>query len=153
MNTTAPNPALVPLEPFIGEWEMEAAVEGDTVMRGRSTFAWASEGSFLVQTADGEATSELWEGHLPFPTVVMIGADDTLGSYSVIYSDARDVLRVYGMTLADGEWKQWRDAPGFHQRFTAAVSEDGSSITGKWEASPDGEEWSLDFELTYSRVS
>jgi hypothetical protein len=148
------NPNLAPLEPLIGEWEMEAVVEGETVMRGTSTFAWTEDGAFLRQTADGEATpGSLWEGHLPFPTVAITGADDTLDSYSVLYSDARGVVRIYAMTVADGVIRQWRNAPDFHQRFTATVSDDGARIHAQWEMSNDGENWSLDFELTYTRVS
>jgi hypothetical protein len=144
---------LAPLEPLIGEWNMEAVVEGETVMRGSSTFAWSDQGEFLVQTADGEATTDLWEGHLPFPTVAITGADDTLGSYSVLYSDARDVVRIYEMSVDGRVIKQWRHAPEFHQRFTATIGDDGSRIDARWERSEDGEEWALDFELTYTRVS
>jgi hypothetical protein len=45
----------------------------------------------------------------------------------------------------------WRDAPGFHQRFSATVSADGDTMDGRWEISNDGVDWNLDFELTYVR--
>ncbi len=56
------------------------------------------------------------------------------------------------MSLEDGVWKVWRDAPGFFQRFTGRFSEDGRSIEGAWERSADGSDWSLDFEGTYTKV-
>lgn len=153
MSETAPHPNLAPLEPLVGEWEMEALVDGEVVMRGTSTFSWAAQGPYLLQTADGAATpGSPWEGHVPFPTVAITGYDDGFDSYSVLYSDARGVQRVYAMTFADGVLRQHRDAPGFHQRFVGELSADGSRIDARWERSEDGEDWFLDFELTYTRV-
>lgn len=47
----------------------------------------------------------------------------------------------------------WRAAPGFHQRFTGTFSEDGRTVTGRWEGSRDGTTWTPDFDLTYRKVS
>jgi hypothetical protein len=152
MSNAAPHPNLTPLEPPIGDWDREAVVEGDVVMRGRSTFAWAEQGAFLVQTADGEAVGQLWEGHLPFPTVSITGYDDSFDRYSVLYADARGVQRIYSMTFADGVLRQQRNASGFHQRFTGKLSADASRIDASWERSEDGEDWFLDFELNYTRA-
>jgi hypothetical protein len=143
------------LEPLIGEWEMEATVDGEVMMRGTCMFSWSDEGPYLVQTADGAPTpdgSQAWRENLPFPTVAITGYDDGFDNYSVLYSDARGVQRVYAMTFADGILKQWRDMPGFKQRFTGELSGDGSRIDARWERSEDGEDWFLDFELTYTRV-
>jgi hypothetical protein len=57
------------------------------------------------------------------------------------------------MSLENGQWKQWRQAPGFSQRFIGTFSEDGRTITARWEISSNGEQWERDFELTYTRVS
>jgi hypothetical protein len=46
----------------------------------------------------------------------------------------------------------WRAAPGFHQRFTGTVSEDGRIIAGGRDASPDGVTWTRDFDLTYMKT-
>jgi hypothetical protein len=54
------------------------------------------------------------------------------------------------MTLADGEWKLWRDSPDpFPQRFAGFFSQDGKTINGRWEKAPDGTTWETDFDLTY----
>jgi hypothetical protein len=59
--------------------------------------------------------------------------------------------RFYG--CAPGQeghlWKQWRQAPGFFQRFTGAISADGNTISASWEKSSDGSTWQHDFNLTY----
>jgi hypothetical protein len=56
------------------------------------------------------------------------------------------------MTLEDGEWKIWgRSGEDFFQRFSANLSDDGNTITGRWEKSSEGSEWETDFDLTYTR--
>jgi hypothetical protein len=32
------------------------------------------------------------------------------------------------------------------------LSSDGNTIEGRWESSPDGRQWELDFELFFHRV-
>lgn len=34
------------------------------------------------------------------------------------------------MTLEDGHWEIWREAPGFKQRFTGDFQDDGRTISG-----------------------
>ena len=70
----------------------------------------------------------------------------------MLYTDARGVYRVYPMSLGDGVWKMWREAPGFFQRFTGTVSRDGNTITSCWEKSRDGSRWEHDFDVTYTKV-
>ena len=60
---------------------------------------------------------------------------------------------MYETSLEEGVWRLWRDAPGFCQRFTGALSDDGCRIEGAWEKSVDGREWLHDFALTYSRTA
>ncbi|TMR99446.1 hypothetical protein [Nonomuraea basaltis] len=82
----------------------------------------------------------------------MIGLDDATEEFTMLYADARGVHRVYRMTFTDGEWRIWRAAPGFHQRFTGTLSSDGDTVEARWEMSRDGVTWNVDFELTYRRV-
>ncbi|MBO0796522.1 MAG: hypothetical protein J2P36_37015, partial [Ktedonobacteraceae bacterium] len=64
----------------------------------------------------------------------------------------RAASRTYHMSLSDGQWKQWRHAPGFSQRFTGALSPGGKTIPACWEIFSDGEQRKLDFDLTYTKV-
>ncbi|MEU6720487.1 hypothetical protein ABZ897_54310 [Nonomuraea sp. NPDC046802] len=50
------------------------------------------------------------------------------------------------------EWRLWREAPGFWQRYVGTISEDGTTITRAWEASADGRQWRHDFNLTYVKT-
>jgi hypothetical protein len=143
------------LGPLLGLWDTTATVAGKVTMRGWSSFAWADEGEFLVQRADadppGEDVPREWIDNSPFPTTSVIGWDDASRMFSMLYSDARGVLRVYGMDLDGAQWRIWRAAEGFNQRFTGTVSPDGKTITAHWEMSKDGLKWAKDFDLTYTR--
>ena len=145
---------LAVLDPFIGQWEMSASVGGVTLTGGRATFDWLEDGWFMVQRADAEPTDDTppeFVANSPFPTVCVIGLDDSSGEFSLLYADARGVRRVYRMSFDGRVWKQWRDAPGFFQRLEATFSDDGATIAGRWEKSPDGSDWELDFEFAYGR--
>jgi hypothetical protein len=149
------NPVLQRLDALVGEWEIQAIVDGKTVSGGRTTFAWVEEGKFLVQHTDAQPEGDVppeWVTNSPFPTTTMMGLDDTSETFTMLYADARGVYRVYQMSLDGGIWQIWREAPGFHQRFTGTFSADGDTINARWEGSPDGSTWALDFEMTYARV-
>jgi hypothetical protein len=84
--------------------------------------------------------------------IAIIGPGEEPCTCSQHYYDSRGVARVYQITLDGGEWKKWRQAPGFWQRYTGMISDDGTIITGAWEGSPDGREWKHDFGLTYIKT-
>ena len=136
------------LDALAGEWSMEAVFPFDPPVtgRGRVSFEWLSEGSFLVQRWEVE--------HRDAPDgIAIIGPDGSDGGYRQHYFDTRGVSRVYEMSLRDGVWKLWRDSPGFSQRFTGTFGDDGNTITGFWEKSGDGEAWEHDFDLAYTKQS
>lgn len=145
--------ALARLAALVGRWTVQPKVEG--VGTAWTEFSWHEGGQFLRQYTDADAVPESapqdWRENAPFPTTALIGLDDSTDEFTMLYADARGVYRVYRMTFADGVWRLWRDAPGFHQRFTGTLSADGATMDGQWEMSPDGADWHLDFELTYRR--
>lgn len=145
------------LDALVGEWQVEAIVDGKPVARSRSVFAWMDGGMFLVQHADAEpplpTTPPEWITHSPFPITTVMGLDDASEQFFMLYADGRDVHRVYPMTLTDGVWKFWGQAgPEFHQRFSGTFNADGTVITGLIEQSPDGEHWETDFHQTYTKI-
>jgi hypothetical protein len=156
MRQPSPDPALGRLEALVGEWTMQPSLAGRPIGSGRTVFQWLEGGAFLAQHADAEpaeAAPAEWVSSSPFPLVTIIGLDDASGQFSMLYADARGVLRVYQMTLRAGVWKLWRDTPGFFQRFTGTFSDDGTTISGRWEASEDGSTWDTDFDMTYTKVT
>ena len=44
-----------------------------------------------------------------------------------------------------------RQGEPFGQRFIATISQDGNTISGRWEKSEDGDTFTTDFELVYRR--
>ena len=90
--------------------------------------------------------------------IAIIGPDRASdGNFLQHYFDSRGVARVYKMSLSDGVWQLWRDAPDFSplnfaQRFTGTFSDAGRTISGAWETCHDGETWEHDFDLTYTKV-
>jgi hypothetical protein len=146
---TSRNAALERLDALVGKWTMEATPPGGPPWpgEGRVTFEWLEGRTFLI---------ERWMVDLPEAPdgIAIIGAADESETFRQYYFDSRGVHRIYEMTLGDGVWKLWRDAPDpFPQRFSGTFDDDGTTIAGRWEKAEDGSNWETDFELTYRKVS
>ncbi|MBT2394188.1 hypothetical protein J7E87_33470 [Streptomyces sp. ISL-1] len=156
MIPAATHPELQRLEPLVGEWLMDASIDGRLVARARTTFAWLAGGAFLHQHADLEPDASMpseWLDNAPFPVESVIGLDDAAGTFTMLYADGRGVSRVYETDVQDGILTIRRAAPAFHQRFAGTIGADGRTITGRWEGSGDGETWTYDFDVTYRKVT
>lgn len=140
--------ALKKLEPLVGEWSLEAhGADGERWPgSGRAVFEWHDSGAHLVE----RSTADLPEAP---DGISIIGCDAANGTFFQLYSDDRGVCRVYEMSIGDGEWKLWRDGEPFSQRFTATISSDGNTITGRWELAEDGSTFTTDFDLIYHKVT
>ena len=141
------NPALEPLTAFVGDWDVELKFPTDPpgTTRGSASFEWVEGGAFLMYRLGDRAAGS------PF-AVHVIGRDDSAETYALLYSDDRGVSRIYQMSFEGNEWKQWRDTPGFSQRFMGTFSADRNRIVARWEKSKDGKYWEHDFDLTYTRI-
>jgi hypothetical protein len=135
------------LDALVGEWTMEAIPPGGPPWpgEGRVTFAWFQDAPLLIQR---------WHVDLPEAPdgVALIGCDGMSGRYYQLYTDDRDVQRIYEMSLDAGVWRLWRNGAPFSQRFTGTFSDDGRTITGLWEIAEDGTTWKTDFDLIYTKV-
>lgn len=135
------------LEALVGEWTTEAGPPGGPPWPGAAqvTFEWFEGASLLIQR---------WHVDMPeAPSgVAVIGCDGMSGSYYQLYTDERDVQRIYEMSLSDGVWKLWRNGEPFSQRFTGKFSRDGKTIAGRWEIAEDRKTWKTDFDMTYTKV-
>ena len=120
--------------------------------RGRATFEWIANGAFLLEHSTAEWTDSGWVENAPGTTQAVIGFDDTTDEVVQLYADDRGVFRVYRGTLTDEEWRLQRAAPDFHQRFVGVFGDNGRTIDGRWETSPDGAAWELDFPITYRKL-
>jgi hypothetical protein len=141
-----------PLRRLIGTWEFEPLVDGRPAGRGRATFEWIEDGAFVLERSDADWSDAGWVENAPRTTHAVIGFDDTTGEVAQLYADDRGVFRVYRGTLTDDAWRLERAAPDFHQRFVGLFRHDGRTIDGRWESSPDGTTWELDFPIAYRKI-
>jgi hypothetical protein len=139
------------LERFIGDWEVTVDLPAAAGLAGRSTFEWLLGRRFLVQRSSAD--------HPDVPSAYMVVTADHRrdDGYLQHYFDSRGVVRLYEMDVDGAVWVLTRLAPDFSaldfaQRWIGSFSEDGDTIEGRWETSPDGREWQLDFRLTYRRI-
>ena len=147
MTKAAVRAALKRLEPFIGEWMLEASFPGSPP--GHAIFEWALGGQFLIQRS--EAPDPAPDG------LAIVSVNPERGTYTQHYFDSRGVVRLYSMTLSHGAWQLLRTKPDFtaldfSQRFRGRFSKDRRTIKGAWETSSDGKRWKHDFDLTYRKV-
>ncbi len=136
------------LEALIGEWTMEAGPPGGPLWPGggRVSFAWLDGAPLVIMRTHVDAPGAP-------DSVAVIGCDGPNATYCQLYTDDRDVQRIYQMSLGDRAWKLWRGGEPFAQRFSGTFSADGTTITGRWERADDGEAWEADFDLTYTKVA
>ena len=149
MQQTGGDRALERLEALVGQWTMEARSPAGAPWqggRGRVGFEWLDGRTFLIQRWTVEAP-EAPDG------IAIIGAGAEPACLRQHYFDSRGVHRVYEMSLIEGVWTLWRDAPDpFPQRYVGTFSDDGRAIAGRWEKRQQGADWDLDFELNYRRL-
>jgi hypothetical protein len=146
MQASPQDPGLAALDALAGTWRTEAThpMFPSTVVSGRGTFEWLAGERFLVHHSHAD--------HPDVPDAIsVLGAPD--GELSMFYFDSRGVHRVYRVSVGDGVWRMWRDAPGFSQRFTGTFEDGGDTVAGHWELSRDGSTWDDDLEITYRRSS
>jgi Pyridoxamine 5'-phosphate oxidase len=136
---------------LIGRWATEGAhplLPGADI-RGHTTFEWLAGRQFLIQRSHYD--------HPDIPdaiAIIGVTGEQAAGEHLTMhYFDSRGVYRVYAVSLDDGQWRFWREDPGFWQRFTGEFSADGDTITGQGEMRRDGAGWEPDLALTYHRTS
>jgi len=147
MNESSDPAARERLQALVGEWTLHAGPPGGPAWpgAGRVVFEWIEGAPLLIQR---------WSVDAPDAPngVAVIGCDGMSDAFVQVYTDDRDVQRIYEMSLSDGVWKLCRDGEPFAQRFSGRFSADGRTIVGLWEIGADDGGWETDFELTYTRV-
>ena len=141
------------LGPLIGSWAVEAEfpTPGPLVLRGRTTFDWLLARRFVLEQ------SVMEHPDAPDSHSILAPDPDRPGGYLQHYFDSRGIRRLYEMSFDGRTWALTRRAPDFSpldfaQRFTADLDEAGDTLTGAWYIASEGDEWRLDFRLTYRRT-
>ena len=137
------------MEPFgalVGDWTTESThpAFGDTVVPGRARFEWLSGERFLIERAEHD--------HPELPDSLRVfGVMEGDEELSMQYFDSRGVHRIYQVSFDGRELRHWRDAPGFAQRITLTLSDDGSTLTGTSELNENDQGYRDDLAITYRR--
>ena len=138
--------ALEPFEALIGTWATEATHPMfDGVVCGRMELEWLEGGCFVVQRTRNE--------HELFPDAIcVIGAPEAGEGLVMEYFDSRGVRRTYGIALAGGVLRMWRDDPAFAQRYAATTGPDG--FEGLWQVRrPQDDDWQDDLRVVHRRAA
>jgi hypothetical protein len=136
--------ALEPFDALVGTWDTEAKhVAVDEIVLGTATFEWLEGGHFLVHRSHVE--------HELFPDAIcVIGGPESGEGLVMEWFDSRGVRRTYDVSLDDGIWRWWREAPGFDQRFSARLGRD--SFEGLSELAESPGDWREDMRVSYRRT-
>jgi hypothetical protein len=147
MEQEARSPELEAFDPLVGNWAQKAThpmVPG-TVVSGLMSYEWLEGRRFLIQRSSME--------HPEFPdSISVIGSIDSEDGLASHYFDSRGVFRVYRTTMEGDTMRLWRDAPGFSQRLEAKLGDGGSTLSGVWQLSRDGETWNDDLAVAWTRL-
>jgi hypothetical protein len=139
---------------LLGDWHGEGDFP-DPPMHLVSEAAFERLGAFLIFRSTGQPAE------VPDTLSIIGGAPD--GEPQPMHDfDSRGVMRLFLTTLEGSTWRIWRapgedwngpDGPGFNQRWIAEIAADGRTIEGRWERGlgPAGDQWELDFPMTYVR--
>lgn len=143
-----PNEALRAFMPLIGTWKTTGAhgMIPDTPLHGLTTFSWHESGAFILIRSTIDEDVGIPDG------LAIIGSDDALGTYAMLYFDERGVSRQQHVSIENSVITWWRDEPGFSQRSTLTLSDDVKTIVGKGEICRDGSTWEQDLDLTYFKI-
>ena len=142
-------------EQLIGEWHGEGEIPIDPPLHISVDATVERLGAFLVFRSMGRP------GEVP-DSVSIIGGAPEGEPQPMRYFDSRGVERAYLTSIEGSTWRIWfapdqewtgPDGPGFNQRFIGRISATGNVIEGRWERGlgEAGDQWEVDFPLTYQR--
>ena len=144
--STDKNPALKKLDILIGDWEISGSHPLiSNPIKGKINFSWFNGKSFLIMRTDFNQSG-------PPNSTAIIGSDDKAEKLSMLYFDERGVSRIYDVVFKNNVLKVERNHPGFSQRFTGTIKDNGNTIEGIWELCEDGVNWKKDLEIIYTRI-
>lgn len=149
-----PAPGLEALNPLVGKWHTEGQQYAGpfgpaSPFVAVETFEWLDGGHFLIHRLEGKF------GRTASACVEIFGRDAQGLFAQAFYNDGNaQSWRVTGIdkgVLLTGSWSK---APNetCQVRYTARVIEEGNTIAGTWEHSPDGASWQPFLELRSTKA-
>lgn len=133
------------LEAFIGKWKTEGMIHKTPLspggkLIGTDIYEWLPGNFFLVHRVDAQVGTQKNE------SLEIIGYDAESKHYTMYAFDNQGNRTPMQARLEDKIWK----FTGETMRFSGTFSEDGNTITGKWELLHEGN-WLLWMDITLAR--
>jgi uncharacterized protein DUF1579 len=131
-----PDPALKRLNAFIGKWNTEGQIKESPFgpagkLLGRDTYEWLAGGFFLIHRVDVRMSDQKNE------SIEVIGYDASSKTYPMHSFDSQGNAIAMQANVTGDTWT----FTGESMRFTGVFSNDGKSISGKWEYLSDDSKW------------
>jgi hypothetical protein len=147
-----PDPALSQLDRFVGTWNMEGRLEGQSgaTIHGRTTYEWLPGGFFLQQHMTMD-----FAGFVEIDSTEIIGYDPETGTFpSQVFSNLTPQTLPNTWRL-DGDELQISVSYGpLDATFRGRFSEDGNSFSGAWTPNPGADpEANVPYAIGGSRVA
>ena len=145
-----PSPELKRLDILVGTWSTQGKVEANPTdpgvkIIGTDTYEWQHGGFFLIHRVDVRIGDEKIEA-----IEIIGGYDASSQTYPMRSFDSQgNFVTMEASVNDDGLWT----FTGESARATLAVSDDGNTLTAKWERLTDGSKWLpwMDLKLTMAR--
>jgi hypothetical protein len=142
-----PDPALKQLDAFVGRWNTTGDIKASPYgpagkLIGTDTYEWLTGGFFLVHYVDVRMGDQKNE------SIEMIGYDAARQTYPMHSFDSQGNHIVMQAGVVGNTWT----FTGESMRFTGEISEDGKSISGKWEYLRDNSRWQHWLEVKLTKV-
>jgi hypothetical protein len=152
-DTTDQTPEILPehrhMNVFIGTWRVTgengegAGKFANTKVTGEETYEWMTGGFFVVNHWDRQ-----FKGGGRHTGTGYIGYDAMADQYSVHAFDNLGFMRAYEATPYGNRWTY----AGKKERAEITFSDDGSTMTVRWEVTPDGSKWIPLCDLTGTKM-
>jgi hypothetical protein len=140
-----PDPALKHLDAFVGKWNTQGQIKESPLgpagkIIGTDTYEWFPGGFFLVHRVDVRMGDQKNE------SIEIIGYDTLNKTYHMYSFDSQGNSIVMQASVMGDTWT----FGGESMRFTGVFSNDGKSISGKWEYLSNDSDWHhwMDVKLT-----
>jgi hypothetical protein len=128
-----PNPALRKLDKLVGTWQIIGVDEMGCELRGRETFSWMEGGFFMKQEIDQDYAGQKISGIQIIGYERKWGADESSDECTSHFFDNMGNSWEYIWELEGNALTVWGGYVGSPAAFKANFSEDGNTITGRWE--------------------
>jgi hypothetical protein len=128
-----PNPALRKLDKLIGTWNIRGYDETGSELNGQETYSWMDGGFFMKQEVDQNYAGQKITGIQIIGYERRWGADEPARECTSHFFDNMGNSWEYIWEIEGNMLTVWGGYVGSPAAFKAKFSDDGNTLTGRWE--------------------